>query len=77
MSIGPKSPYRVHRGVPCSVNASYIGGSVSKSTDLYNNQLDEEHICHLSVLPGDDEIHLSPNPRLRVTGRADRGHVFP
>ena len=31
-------------------------------------------IRHLSVMPGEDEILLPPNTRLRVTGRADRGH---
>jgi len=25
-------------------------------------------------MPGEDEILLPPNTRLRVTGRADRGH---
>ena len=31
-------------------------------------------IRHLSVMAGEDEILLPPNTRLRVTGRADRGH---
>jgi len=31
-------------------------------------------IRHLSVMPGEEEILLPPNSRLRVTGKADRGH---
>jgi len=91
----------VYRGVPCSVSASYIVGSVitwssfsSCTTDVAvlestmflgrNGERTEFHITlttnrarsirHLSVMPREDEILLPPNTRLRVTGKADRGH---